>query len=293
VSGLSAIGTVAIVGAGQVGTMLGMALRRAAPHHGVEEIGLLDRDPRTASESLARGAGDRLLAAPEEALWADTLILALPVPEIVRFLEERGRDMGAGSLVVDTGSAKRAVVEAMRASVPPPVHAVGGHPMAGTERPGPEGADPDSLRDAPFVLSPVRDDPEALARGRVLAAALSARPVEMKATVHDRVVARTSHLPHLMASALALVVGGVDVDSGEEVRSLVGGGDMGATRLARSDPSMVAGFLSANADELRTAVRELGVALEKMVSALDEGLEPLSRILTDARAETARVAGPR
>jgi prephenate dehydrogenase len=273
--------------------MLGMALRRAIPQHGVDEIALFDRDPRTASESLARGAGDRLLAAPEAALLADTLILALPVPEIVRFLEERGKDMKAGSLVVDTGSAKRAVVGAMRASVPPSVHAVGGHPMAGTERPGPQGADPDSLRDAPFVLSPVREDPEALARGRILAAALSARPVEMEATVHDRIVARTSHLPHLMACALALVVGGVDVNRGEEVRNLVGSGDMGATRLARSDPAMVAGFLSANADELRAAVRELGDTLEKMVSTLDEGLEPLSRILAEARAETARVAGPR
>jgi prephenate dehydrogenase len=115
----------------------------------------------------------------------------------------------------------------------------------------------------------------------------------MEATVHDRIVARTSHLPHLMACALALVVGGVDVNRGEEVRNLVGSGDMGATRLARSDPAMVAGFLSANADELRAAVRELGDTLEKMVSTLDEGQEPLSRILAEARAETARVAGPR
>src|SRR6266700_3720310 len=148
-------GSVAIVGAGQIGTMLGMALVAA----GASDVGLFDLDPAVARESLAMGGGHRLLRGVGEALAASTLILAVPVPAIVAFVEEHGPSMRPGTFVVDTGSAKAAVVAAMRAAVAPGVHAVGGHPLCGTERPGPRGARVEALRGATFVLTPVRDDP--------------------------------------------------------------------------------------------------------------------------------------
>jgi prephenate dehydrogenase len=276
------IGRAGIVGAGQVGTMLGLALRGRA-----EEIALADREPSATGASLARGAGDRA-ASLEEALSADTVVLAVPVPEIVRLLQERGEGFAPGTLVVDTGSAKRTVVEAMRRSVPDTVHAVGGHPMAGTERPGPEGADPDRLLGAAFVLCPVRDDPEAMTRARALVDAVGARPVELDAGVHDRVVSRTSHLPHLVAAAVALAAGDVDLGA---ARDLAASGFAGTTRLAASDPAVVAAFLAANADEVEGALRSLHAALQRLGSALAEGPQPLADALAAARRARREVVG--
>jgi prephenate dehydrogenase len=278
------LGRVAIVGAGQVGTMLGLALRRAGA---CAEVGLLDRSPVVAEASLARGAGDRLLQTAHEALAFDVLVVALPVPEIVRFVEAWGPQIREGTLLLDTGSAKCVVVEAMRRVVPLSVHAVGGHPIAGTERRGPDGADPSLLRGAPFVLTPVREDAEGLRRSRALAAAVGAVPFEMDAGTHDRVVARTSHLPHLAAFALARVAEGVA--SPEVVRTLGSSGLAGATRLAASDPVLVGGFLSANAEEVRAAARELVDALEGLVRAVDRGVEAAAGALAGPAEDAPRL----
>ena len=122
------LGSIAIVGSGQVGTMLGLGLREA----GAEDVSLFDRDATVAHQSLERGAGHRTLADVSRALRADTVILALPIPAIVSFLDDHGRGFRPGCFVIDTGSAKGRVVEAMRRAVPESVHAIGGHPVAGT-----------------------------------------------------------------------------------------------------------------------------------------------------------------
>jgi prephenate dehydrogenase len=282
-------GRVAIVGAGQVGTALGMALTDAGPGAGVEEVALHDRDPAALEASLERGAGQRAVADVEEVLSADTIVLAVPMGEIVRWLDRFGASSGSGTLVIDTGSAKAAVVDAMR-RLPEGTHALGGHPIAGTERPGAAGADPSLLQGAPFVLCPVRDDDAALRRGRALAAAVGANPVEMDAATHDRVVARTSHLPHLMAGALAGVVGNLADRDGDVVRLLASTGFRGATRLAAGDPGMVAGFLQANRAEVRRAVDELIGALLPLQHLLEDDDGELVGALAACRAAREAVA---
>ena len=81
----------------------------------------------------------------DDVLSADTIILAIPVGEIVEWLHTFGPSVGPGTLVMDTGSAKHGVVEAMRRTIPDHAHALGGHPIAGTELPGPVAADPRRL----------------------------------------------------------------------------------------------------------------------------------------------------
>lgn len=275
------IGRVCIAGAGQVGTMLGLALRRAEGAS-VEDVVLFDRDAEVAARGVALGAGTRVAAEAAECLDADVVVLALPVPAILRFVQEHGAAARRGSLVMDTGSAKRAVVEAMAAFVPPEAHAVGGHPMVGTERPGPDGARPELLLGSPFVLTPVREDPEAMGRAFRLVAAIGARPVRMEAADHDALVARTSHLPHVMAFALAEVVGRAG-RQGRPVGLLASTGYRSSARLAASDPDMVGGLLWANAQEVRGAVSEFQAAVEDLLGALDEGPERLARRLAVAR----------
>ncbi len=271
------LGTVGIIGAGQVGTMLGCALVDAGTEAGVDEVRLFDRDASIARESLSRGAGHRVLTRRLEALEADTVILAAPIPAIVELIDELGPALRPGTALIDTGSAKRVVVDAMRRSVPEGVHAIGGHPMAGTERPGPAGARREALWDATFALTPCRPDPEALARGLALARAVGASPLEIDAESHDRVVARTSHLPHVMAFALA----SIDLqDQGEVTPRLTSTGYLSATRLARSHPDMVAGFLSANSTEVRGALDELIDALVRIGAALEQGPDVLGELLS-------------
>lgn len=282
-------GRVAIVGAGQVGTTLGMALVSAGTAVGVTEVAMYDREPSVAASSLARGSAHRMLDLVDEALSADTVVLALPVQAILSFLERFGDRLLPGAFLVDTGSAKVAVAEAMRRLVPTTVHALGGHPMAGTEVPGPEGAAPELCRGAPFALVPVRDDPEALSRGRRLVQILGFVPLEVDAATHDRTVARTSHLPNLVAFAIDRVVREA-LARGTAVPGLVSTGFVGATRLASSDLDMVAGFLWANAEEVRRSVGELSEVLAELTAAMGVGLERLAGELARGRAP---VVGPR
>lgn len=289
---MTAIGKTAIVGAGQVGTTLGLALRRADPAFGVTSVSLFDSDPDVAAESLALGAGDRVLASPDCVLGAATVVLAIPVSEILGWLGQFGRQLRPGTTLVDTGSAKVAVVEAMAQLVPAGVHAIGGHPLAGSEIPGPAGAAPEALRGATFVLCPCREDEEAMARGVSLAMACAARPLTMIASDHDRLAARTSHLPHLVASACAASLG-VSVGERPLLRDLVGPGFRGVTRLAASDPRMVAEFASANRGPLEAALADFRAELDRLTRALAAGADSLEVELARGRqARSGLVEGP-
>jgi prephenate dehydrogenase len=116
---------------------------------------------------------------------------------------------------------------------------------------------------------------------------LGARPVVLDAETHDLVVARTSHLPHLVASALAAAAGGLPA---EAARSLAATGFDGATRLAGSHPSMVAGFLSANAHQVRAALTDLRTELEEAERLLDQPAR-LAAWLERAGEARSEVAG--
>lgn len=267
--------SVAIVGAGQTGTALGLALVRGGATAG--GIALFDQDPATARRSLALGAGHRTAAQIEDAFAADAVILAVPVTAIVALLDAHAGSLRPGALLLDVGSTKRAVVEAMRRCVDPSVHAIGGHPIAGTERPGPDGADPATLQGATFALCPVRDDPRALELASLIVAAVGAVPLVIDAEEHDRTIARTIALPHLLSFALAATVR----PASERHPALAGPGLRGATRLARSDPAMVAAFCRTNATDTRAAVAELRARLDALAACLDDE-DALARALAEA-----------
>lgn len=274
------LGRIAIVGAGQIGTMLGVALRNA----GCAEVFIHDRDAAVADVSFGLGAATGRIPQIDGALGFDTVVLALPVPEIIRFLQDFGPQVKPGSFLVDTGSAKSAVTAAMRRHVPGSVHAIGGHPMAGSERPGPTGSRPEMLKGATFVFSPVREDQVALDRARLFAALIGAKVAEVDAETHDAVLARSSHVAHVTAFALASLG---DPSATDETSALFSPGYQGATRLACSDPQMVAGFLTANASHVRGAVEELVAKLAVMCEVLDEGPRELEVLLARWQSGTA------
>ena len=268
--------------------MVGSALLGAGAEAGVTSVALCDRDPQVAHAAVALGGGHRVLLDPDLVLEADLVILAVPVTEILRWLEEFGPRLRAGVGVLDTGSAKAAVVAAMAEFVPAGVHAIGGHPMAGNEASGPQAAVPGALRGALFVLSPCRPDLKALELATRLGLACGARPLVVEAEAHDRQVARTSHLPHLVASALAAVAAAAGDDL-PLARALAGTGYRSTTRLAASDSQMVAAFVDANRREVGAALREFRSELDRLELALASGPAALEAALRDGRAGRALV----
>ncbi|MGH7667328.1 MAG: prephenate dehydrogenase/arogenate dehydrogenase family protein, partial [Candidatus Dormibacteria bacterium] len=227
---MTGLGRVAILGNGQIGTMIGRALSRL-PSEVVGEVTAWDPNPAALKASLALGSARRALASAGEALEAELLLLAVPVGAAVALTEQLGPQLRPGQLLLDTGSAKRVVVAAMRKWANPRAQAMGGHPLCGGTESGPDAGEPDRLQGASFVLCPVRDDPAAMAAARRVVELLGACPVVVTAEEHDRVLARTSHLPHLTAAALATLAGAA---AGPSLTDLSSSGLTGAIRLAGS-----------------------------------------------------------
>ncbi len=254
------LGDIAIVGAGQIGTSIGLALGTSEARSKVGSVGVFDDVLSVAVESAGRGAADRVLVHEEEVLGRDTIVLCVPVPEIVRLIERWGDRFRPGTFVIDTGSAKRVVTDAMR-SLPSEIVAIGGHPICGTERSGPAAGTSEILKRAPFALTPCRDDPVAAGKAAALVEIVGARPIEVDPATHDRVLARTSHVGHLVAVALERIGSRVLADDNA---GLAGPSYRDATRLAGGDRDMITGFLAANLDEVVVALGELRTVLAEL-----------------------------
>lgn len=282
------LGEVAIVGAGQIGTLIGMTLRERSSQ-GLAGIGLLDQREGRSQAAVNRGAGDTVLDHPLRVLEADTIILAIPIRGILSWLRAWGPQLRPGSLLIDTGSSKGLVADTMSQCVPPMVHAIGGHPICGNQGSGPDAAEPGSLSGSSFALTPVRSDPTAQLWATELVEALDARPIVVDPQLHDRILARSSHLLHLLSAALVELANDQQITS-ELWRQLVGPAFRGMTRLAASDPEMVSGFLESNSAETLAAVGELIEQLESL-AAMTPRPDQLRPVLGEIAIRRAELLG--
>jgi prephenate dehydrogenase len=251
---------VAIVGLGLIGGSIGAALRRTGARvHG------FDTSPQTRDLAVELGLIDQAHDSLPAALdGAQVVILAVPVQAIVDLLPTVDAVSKSDALILDTGSVKRPVVEVM-ATLAWSDRAIGGHPIAGRERSGPEAADPELFRGRPFVLTPsVHTSALTRARAERLARSLGALPGVLSAEEHDHTLARTSHLPQLLSTALALFT-----KPGDELLSGSGLRDM--TRLAASDTIMWRDILLTNGDNVVRAAREYIDQFEYLVGMVDGG----------------------
>jgi prephenate dehydrogenase len=257
----------AIVGVGLIGASLGRAIRRARP--GVEIRGY---DPRPAPANVPTGV-DRWVASPEAAFdEADLVVLAAPVGAILDLVPVAARLCPARALVTDTGSSKVEICRAARAAFLAPAgpHFIGGHPMAGSERRGAGAADPDLLAGAPYALCDEGSAPPAKRQAfEALLRDAGARPVGIDAAAHDRIVARISHLPQVVAVALASFL-----DEGAErdprLAELAGGGLRDLLRVASSPYSVWKDILRSNAGEVRAGIEVLVGRLKEISARLED-----------------------
>lgn len=278
--------TVAIVGTGLIGASAGLALRAASSRTRV--VGF-DKNPGAARVAKARGALSRLASSLEDAVAdADVVLLAVPLAAVIKLLPRVMQVARAGSLVLDAAGLKAPVVRAAAGLLKtrPRLAFVGGHPMAGLERAGPQHATPALFQERPFALcAPAQPKrAEALRRAKLFVRTLGSTPVHLEASQHDRIVAATSGLPQVAASAVALAVGAV---AGRT--KLTGPGYDSVTRLARSPATLWRNALLANR---RNILRTLTV-FESRVKGLREAIErgnpdSLSRLLRSAAAAQRR-----
>jgi prephenate dehydrogenase len=194
-------------------------------------------------------------------------------------LEQLDEHVRQPAVITDTGSTKRAIVEA-GARLPPRFTFVGGHPLGGASVGGLEHARPDLFAGRPWVFTPTGDGAgPALEKLSQFAEALGAVPRVISAAVHDRVLAYVSHLPQLNASALMQVIGEA---AGRDGLTLAGRGLVDTTRLASSPSTIWKDVAATNADELGPALDALISVLQDLRRDLVSG-QRLAEVFTSAR----------
>jgi prephenate dehydrogenase len=270
---------VAVVGLGLIGGSMAASLRRA----GHEVRGFDNLAVRTAV-GMERGLIDAEAASLEDCVGAsEIVILATPVPVILSLLPSIDTLAPKDALVVDTGSVKAAVVD-MMGHLDRAERAIGGHPMAGTESSGPEVASADLLVNRTFALCPsARTSRESKDRAAALVLEMGSLPAFVEAGRHDDVVARTSHLPQLVSTALALCLEPDD-------RALIGPGIRGMTRLARSDARMWTEIVYLNRDSIAEAMRIFSRHFEELARTVeDEDMPALCEAMLSSNRAVAEL----
>ncbi len=227
----------ALIGIGLIIGSLALALRKAGA---VGEIVACARGDATRARALERGLCDRAVADPAEAVdGAELVVLGVPPGACGDVARAMRRRLSAEAIVSDVGSVKAQIVRDVAPHLPDRRRFVPGHPVAGTEHSGPDAAFDSLFQNRRCILTPIEDtDAAAVVRVRAMWEAVGARVDTMTPEHHDRVLAITSHLPHLIAYTIVGTVADLEDEARTEVFKYAAGGFTDFTRIAASDPTM-------------------------------------------------------
>src|SRR6185312_13077976 len=265
---------VALIGIGLIGSSLARVLRRSKL---AGEIVACARREETLDKVRALALADRVTADPAEAVNGEVLgVISTPLSAYAEIGRRIAPALKPGAVLTDVGWVKEAVVRDLKPLLPAGVHLVPGHPVAGTEHSGPEAGFAELFQDRWCILTPLADtDPAALERVRRLWQAAGMKVVTMDAEHHDKVLAITSHLPHLIAYTIVATATDLEEDLKSEVIKFSAGGFRDFTRIAASDPVMWRDVFLNN----REAVLE-------MLQRFSEDLSVLQRAIRRGEGDT-------
>lgn len=278
---------IAVVGFGLVGASFAAAVRAAYPDTRVLAV---DIDERTLAEAVERGwATDGAL--PDDPAFerfvgdgCDLVVLATPVGAAERYFEDLAR-WGYRGIVTDTASTKARITALAERVLPHPENFVPGHPMAGSEVNGIEGARPDLFKGAHWILCPDADTPaEHFPRLHELVTSIGARVIALPREDHDEAVAVVSHVPHIMASSLVQLASR-HADDQQALMRLAAGGFKDSTRIAAGSPELWCGIAFDNKDALSDGLDEIQGIIGAFADALaSDDRAALTVLLADAAA---------
>jgi prephenate dehydrogenase len=266
---------IAIIGLGLMGGSLALGLRgKCAALYGC--------DPHlpTIELALSQHIVDYADSDPAKLLpEVDLVILSAPVPAILTLLEQLPAFTSNPCIVMDMGSTKRLIVESM-SRLPERFDPIGGHPICGKEKLSLANAERTLYYAAPFLLTPLeRTSLRALSAAQQIIDAVGAKASILDATEHDRILASTSHLPFLLASALAIT-------TPKSFASFVGTGFKSTSRVAGTSSSMMLGVLQSNRENVLNALRGMQSQLAEIESSLASGnFSNLEAMLNEAQAK--------
>ena len=282
-----------VIGVGLMGGSLGLALRSRG-----HRVVAWDSDAETLERCIAMGAADAASTDfARSCAECDIAVVAVPVSQVA---EQVAAALNAGAPVVtDVGSVKAPIVAAVNALTSRSEYFVAGHPMAGSEQDGLDGADADLFVGATWVLTPTeRTNQDAHTSARSLALLVGAEVIELEPERHDALVAVVSHVPQLAATTLMDVASKAG-DGSAVILRLAAGGFRDMTRIAASHPAIWPEICAANKDAIVEALDTYVAALGEVRSMVSSGnrvalLELLMRARDSRRAlpMSAAIVGP-
>ena len=261
---------VAFVGLGLIGSSLALRIkqdglagktcgfsRKAETRARIEELGLVDQ----VHDNLADTVKD-----------ADLILICTPVGTYKQLAEDLAPHLKSGAIISDVGSVKKSVIDALKPQLPSHVHLVPGHPIAGTEHSGPDAGFAELFEDRWCILTPEDDcDQDAVNKVEQLWKASGSMVEIMDAEHHDRVLAITSHLPHIIAYTIVGTATGLEESTQEEVIKYSASGFRDFTRIAASDPVMWRDIFLHNKDAVLEMLQRYSEDLTALQRAIRHG----------------------
>lgn len=228
---------IALIGIGLIGSSIARDIKALGLARQVV-ISSRSADTLKRAEELALGTS-YVTAAAEAVRDADLVIVSVPVGASEAVAREIAGHLKPGAIVTDVGSTKASVIAQMAPHMPDHVHFIPGHPLAGTEKSGPDAGFPGLFKGRWCIFTPLENtDPAALSKLKAFWEALGSRVDEMDPVHHDKVLAIVSHLPHIIAYNIVGTADDLETVTESEVIKYSASGFRDFTRLAASDPTM-------------------------------------------------------
>ena len=284
------IDKLAIIGVGLIGSSLSLALKQVGA---VGEVIGYGRNRDSLARGIELGVLDRYEATIEDAVKdADIVVVAVPMGAMASVFAELAGKLRSDAVVTDVGSSKGAVVKAARASLGADfARFVPGHPIAGTEKSGVEAGFASLYQGRRVILTPLAEtDARATARIDAMWRECGAEIEYLDIQHHDKVLAATSHLPHMLAFALVHHLS--NMNDHEEIFRYAAGGFRDFTRIASSDPVMWRDVCIANGDALIELIEQYQDELNRVTTAIQDGnADELLRLFSRAKSERDSLIG--
>jgi len=273
---MSNFNTVTIVGVGLIGGSLGLAIKNRKMTNKVVGLG---RRQSSIDKAKELGVVDEVTLNIEDAVSdSDLVIIATPVDKIIEKAKEAASYMKQDSILIDVASTKADIVAGIQEHIPQYIHYVGTHPITGSEKGSVEFADGTIFDGASCIVTFTdKTSKDALSKVEEFWKSLGSKVAVVSPQEHDKIIALTSHIPHLLASIL--------VNSAGSYLDSTGGSFKDITRIALSNPEMWMHIFIQNKDYILEEVKNFISDLEKITSLIkDEKTKELLDVLSKSQA---------